>query len=115
MQNHLNLVLVFPVALVAYLVIRRIEGSIGWLPVLVWTSVSMLGLFSISTELFATTLVFGTIAFVILLIAASEDQERVARAGGLTVARGDSRRARARPVPCSLRSGTHPAPRPTRR
>jgi hypothetical protein len=86
MQSHLNLVLVFPVALVAYLVIRRIEGSIGWLPFLVWTSVSMLGLFSISTELFATTLLFGTIAFVILLIAASEDRERVARAGGLTVA-----------------------------
>src|SRR5206468_12588160 len=43
-----------------------------------------LGLFSISTELFATTLLFGTIAFVIGLIAAGEDREPVARAAGLS-------------------------------
>src|SRR5438093_9978073 len=84
MQSHLNLVLIFPVPLAVYLVIRRVEGSIGWVAFLVWTSVTLLGLFSISTELFATTLLFGTIAFVIGLIAAGEDRERVARAAGLS-------------------------------
>ena len=36
MQSHLNLVLIFPVPLAVYLVIRRVEGSIGRVAFLIW-------------------------------------------------------------------------------
>jgi hypothetical protein len=59
MQGHLNLVLVFPVPLVLYLVIRRLQGDLRR-----WTFVALLGatlvlLFSISTEVFATMTLIG--------------------------------------------------------
>src|SRR4029077_8904297 len=67
MDSHVNLVLIFPVPLVLYLVIRRLEGPIGIVAFLAWSFVTLLGLFSISTELFATTALFGAIAFVLAL------------------------------------------------
>ena len=65
MQGHLNLVLVFPVPLVLYLVIRRLQGDLRR-----WTFVALLGatlvlLFSISTEVFATMTLVGAAVLVV--------------------------------------------------
>jgi hypothetical protein len=65
MQGHLNLVLVFPVPLVLYLVIRRIQGDLRR-----WTFVALLGgtlvlLFSISTEVFATMTLIGAAVLIV--------------------------------------------------
>jgi len=75
--NHPNLLLVFPIPLIVYLVIRRIEGSLGALAFVVWLAVTLLALFSISTEVFATAVLFGSIAWCITLIFAREDRRRV--------------------------------------
>ena len=84
MEAHLNLVLIFPVPLAVYLVIRRVEGSIGkwWFVGLM--SLTLLGLLSISTELFATTVLFGAIAFVLAVIAAGSARAQILRAVVLT-------------------------------
>ena len=84
MVDHLNLVMIFPAPLAVYLVIRRIEGSLGPLAFVGWLSLDLLFYFGVSTELFATTTLFGIIAFVIALIAARRDAGRVLRAGLLT-------------------------------
>jgi hypothetical protein len=84
MLYHLNLIMVFPIPLVVYLVIRLVEGSLGRVAFLVLGSVTLLGLFSISTELFATTAFFGAIAFVIALVAGGRDRMRVVLAMALT-------------------------------
>jgi hypothetical protein len=75
--NHPNLLLVFPIPLIVYLVIRRIEGSIGTRAFVVWIAVTLLALFSVSTEVFATAALFGAIAWCITLILAREDRRRV--------------------------------------
>ena len=54
MVDHLNLVTIFPVPLAVYLVIRRIEGSLGTLVFMVLLTLDLLFLFGVSTELFAT-------------------------------------------------------------
>ena len=84
MQSHLNLVLVFPIPIAAYLVIRRVEGSMGWITFTVLMTVTLLGLFSISTEVFATAAVFGAVAFVLAAIAAGKDRMRIVSAALLT-------------------------------
>jgi hypothetical protein len=84
MQHNLVLVLIFPVPLVAYLVVRSIEGSIGTRAFVVLTSLTLLGLFLISTELFATTALFGGLAFCVAIVAAREDRRRVVRVAALT-------------------------------
>jgi hypothetical protein len=62
MHGHLNLVLVFPLPLLAYLVVRRLEGSLGPVAFVAWMTAALVGLFLISTELFATMALFGGIA-----------------------------------------------------
>lgn len=81
MVDHLNLLMIFPAPLAVYLVIRRIEGSLGSVAFVGLLSLDLLFAFGVSTELFATTAVFGVIAFVIALIAARRDAGRVFRAG----------------------------------
>jgi hypothetical protein len=83
MQSHLNLVLVFPIPLAVYLVIRRVEGSVGWVGFLALLSLTLLGLFSISTEVFATTAVFAAIAFILAFAAAGRDRMRIVQAAAL--------------------------------
>ena len=58
-----NLVLVFPIPLLVYVVVRRVEGSIGSVAFVAGFAALLVGLFSISTELFGTTAIFGAIAF----------------------------------------------------
>jgi hypothetical protein len=59
MHGHANLVLVFPVALAAYLVVRRIEGSLGRLAFVALLTLVLVAEFSISTEIFLTMTLFG--------------------------------------------------------
>jgi hypothetical protein len=84
LHGHVNLVLIFPVPLAVYLVIRRIEGSLGWATFVALMTLSLTGLFLFSTEVFATSAFFGAIAFLIALIAAGSDRRRVFEAGLLT-------------------------------
>jgi len=81
MVDHLNLVMIFPVPLAVYLVIRRIEGSLRAVSFVGLLTLDLLFLFGVSTELFATATLFGAIAFVLALIAARRDLGTVFRAG----------------------------------
>jgi hypothetical protein len=67
MTDHLNLVFIFPVPLAVYLVVRRVEGSLGRIWFVVLLALDLLFLFGTSTELFATSAVFGAIAFLLAL------------------------------------------------
>ncbi|HTG46911.1 MAG TPA: hypothetical protein VK646_04585 [Actinomycetota bacterium] len=83
MASHVNLVLMFPIPLVVYLVIRRLEGSLGLLTFLAGSFGVLLAMFSISTELFATAAVFGGIAF-LLAIAFGPGRAAILRTAVLT-------------------------------
>jgi hypothetical protein len=78
--GHLNLVLIFPVPLAVYLVIRNVDGSLGRWAFLALLTLTLLGLFSISTEVFATCAFFGAIAFLIAWLVAERDRSAVLRA-----------------------------------
>jgi hypothetical protein len=77
--GHLNLVLIFPVPLAVYLVIRRIEGSLGTTTFVTLFAGNMLTLFLISTEIFATSVLFGTLALGLAWLAAGPHREALAR------------------------------------
>ena len=77
--NHPNLFLVFPIPLIAYLVIRRFDGSLGVPAFVALLTLTLLVLFSISTEVFASAALFGAVAWCITLILAREDRRRVAQ------------------------------------
>ena len=62
MHGHANLVLVFPVPLAAYLVVRRIEGSLGRVAFVALLTLVLVAEFSISTEVFLTMTLFGGLA-----------------------------------------------------
>jgi hypothetical protein len=81
MVDHLNLVMIFTAPLAVYLVIRKIEGSLGPIWFVVLLALDLVFAFGVSTELFATTTFFGAIAFLIALIFAGRDFGRVLRAG----------------------------------
>lgn len=85
MHGHLNLVLIFPVPLVVYLVIRRVEGSMGRVAFIALMTMALVVLFLCSTELFATAAFFGALAYIIAIIAAGNDRGRVVESGVLTV------------------------------
>jgi hypothetical protein len=62
LTGHPNLALAFPVPLAVYLVLRRVEGSLGPVAFVFAMAVVLVGLFSIFTELFATASLFGGLA-----------------------------------------------------
>ena len=70
--GFVNLVLVFPIPLLVYLAIRNVEGSLGPVAFVAGFTALLVGLFSISTELFGTATVFGAIAFLGALAFAKE-------------------------------------------
>jgi hypothetical protein len=84
-MNHPNLFLVFPIPLIVYLVIRRFDGSLGVRAFVAWLTLTLLVLFSISTEVFASAALFGAIAWCIALIIAREDRRRVVQMSVLFV------------------------------
>jgi hypothetical protein len=67
MTDHLNLVFIFPVPLAVYLVIRRVEGSLGRTWFVALLTLDLVFLFGSTTEVFATSAVFGTVAFALAL------------------------------------------------
>jgi hypothetical protein len=82
MVGYLNLVLIFPIPLLVYLVIRNVEGSLGWVAFVVGFAATLVGLFSISTELFATTALIGGITFAVAVLFGGELRGRLWRTGG---------------------------------
>ena len=86
MVDHLNLVMIFTAPLAVYLVIRRVEGSLGPIWFVLLLALDLVFAFGVSTELFATTTFFGAIAFVLALLFAGRDVGRVFRAGLLVAA-----------------------------
>jgi hypothetical protein len=68
LTGHPNLALAFPVPLAVYLVLRRVEGSLGWLTFVLAMAATLVGLFSIFVEVFATAFVFGGLALLGALV-----------------------------------------------
>ena len=62
MRGHMNLFLVFPVPLAVYLVLRRMDGSLGRGAFVGLMAATLVGQFTISTEVFASSVVFGGVA-----------------------------------------------------
>jgi hypothetical protein len=86
--GFMNLVLVFPIPLLVYLAIRNVEGSLGSGAFVAGSTALLVGLFSISTELFGTAAVFGAIAFLGGLAFAKEIRRPLLRTGGLMLLSG---------------------------
>jgi hypothetical protein len=57
--------------------VRRIEGSLGSKAYVVLSACTLLALWSISIEVFATTTMFGALAYVIALVVAGPDRGRL--------------------------------------
>src|SRR6185436_16263277 len=72
--NHPNLALTFPIPIAVYLTVRRVEGSLGRIAYIALLSLTLLALWSISIEVFATTTMFAGIAYLIALAVAWTDR-----------------------------------------
>jgi hypothetical protein len=84
LQGHLNLSMVFVVPLVAYLVVRLIQGTMGGRAFVALLTVALVAQFSIFIETFATlALVLALLGLLWLLFAPAPDRGRVARVAGL--------------------------------
>jgi hypothetical protein len=70
MRAQLNLVLIFFIPLAVYLVIRRVESSIGRILFVVLLALVLVGEFTTSTEVFATMTLFGGFAYLGALLVA---------------------------------------------
>jgi hypothetical protein len=86
--GFVNLVLVFPIPLLVYLVIRDVEGSVGPVTFVAGFTALLVGLFSISTELFGTATIFGAIAFGGAFLFAADLRRRMVRTAGLVLVSG---------------------------
>jgi peroxiredoxin len=86
MHGHVNLVLIFPVPLCVYLVLRRIDGTMRAAAFVALLALALVFLFSTSTELFATATLFGAIAFVGALAFAPRDSRGRLFGTGMLVA-----------------------------
>ena len=76
-MNHPNLSLLFPIPLAVYLVVRRLEESIRPVPFVIALTATLVALWSISIEMFATAVLFAAIALVIALVLAGEERHRL--------------------------------------
>ncbi|MDP9331215.1 MAG: hypothetical protein M3P11_11325 [Actinomycetota bacterium] len=83
MHGHVNLVLIFPAPLAAYLVVRWVKGELGTVPFVGLLTLDLAALFSISTETFATTALFGGIALLGAFSFGGALRWRIFRAGAL--------------------------------
>ncbi len=86
LTGHVNLFLIFCVPLAAYLVIRRIDGSLPVGRFVLGLGLVLVLQFSISTEVFATLAFFGGVAMLGALVLARERRRAVAATAGWTVA-----------------------------
>jgi len=79
-RAQLNLILVFFIPLAVYLVLRRLDGTLGRVAFVPLFAAVLVGQFSTSTEVFATATLMGVIAFVgALILAPSPLRRRLAR------------------------------------
>jgi hypothetical protein len=76
LTGHPNLSLVFPVPLAVYLVLRRVEGTLGPFTFVLGMAAVLAGLFSIFIELFATISIFGGVALLGALALGPSDRRR---------------------------------------
>src|SRR5919106_4401841 len=81
MYGHVNLVLIFPAILGVYLVVRRVQGSLGPVAFVGSFALTVVGLFSVSTELAATASLFGAIALLGTWAFGGQARGRIFRAG----------------------------------
>jgi hypothetical protein len=88
MAGYPNLVLIFPVPLLAYLVVRRVEGSIGDAAFVAGFAACLVGLFSISTEVFGTAAALGATTVGGALIVSTDLRRRLVRTGVLVLVAG---------------------------
>jgi hypothetical protein len=88
MVGYVNLVVIFPIPLLVYVVIRRVEGSLGPVTFVAGFAAALVFLFSVSTELFGTTAVVGGIAFVGAVAFGGEIRRALLRTGALIVLAG---------------------------
>jgi hypothetical protein len=81
--------LVFPIALAVYLVVRRVEGTFGPVAFTVLIAVLLVAMYSITTEEFATMVVFGGLALLVAFVISSREvRGRLLRTAGLIVVAG---------------------------
>jgi hypothetical protein len=84
--GHPNLGLLFPVPLCAYLIVRRLEGSLGPVAFVVWLGLALAAEFGISTEFLATMTLMGVLAGGVgLLFATPAIRTALVRAGVLAL------------------------------
>src|SRR5919106_6475003 len=81
MYGHVNLVLIFPAILGVYVVVRRVQGSLGPVAFVGFLALTIVGLFSVSTELVATASLFGAIALLGAWAFGGAGRGRILRAG----------------------------------
>lgn len=85
MYGHVNLVLIFPAIIGVYLVVRRVQGSLGSVAFIGFLALTVVGLFSVSTELMATASLFGAIALLGAWAFGGKARERIFRTGLETI------------------------------
>jgi hypothetical protein len=76
-----NLVLIFLAILGVYLVVRRVQGSLGPVAFVGFFASAVIGLFSVSTELAATASLFGAIALLGAWAFGGRSRRRIFRTG----------------------------------
>ncbi len=76
MNTHLVLMLVFPIPLAAYLVVRRVNGEFGRRAFAILLALVLMAQFLIETEIFATMTFFGGVAILLALALAKGELRR---------------------------------------
>jgi hypothetical protein len=76
MRGHLHQVLVFPVPLAVYLVVRRYQGDIRTRSFIIAIGLTLAAEFLFAFEVFATMTIFGLIAITLLLAISPDDVRR---------------------------------------
>jgi hypothetical protein len=80
MRGHVNLVLVFPVALAAYLIVRRLEGSMSERRLVILLALVVLAQFSIAVEVTVGMVTFGALGLLLAwLVLGGEWRRRIVR------------------------------------
>jgi hypothetical protein len=88
MIGFINLILIFPMPLLVYLVIRRTEGTYGPVAFVAAFTACLVALFSASTELFGTATIFLGFAYVVAVIFAGRARRELLKTGLLVALSG---------------------------
>jgi hypothetical protein len=85
-QGHLNLSMLFLLPLAAYLIIRRLEGTLGRVSFVLLLGAVLIGQFSIFVEIFATATLFGVLIGVAAWLSAPPTMRKRLQETGVLVA-----------------------------